>query len=194
MGAGILPISIHNKKIYLLFGKENKYADTPGWSDFVEICKSDLEDITSISISNLGPVARSYLSPALDYGSHVLALAIELRSILEINHQDFQIVDCRGDELRQEIKIVLNKIELNLEFGSDKIRANRVQLRIRNHDTVFDLSAKKSNSITGNTEVGWREPILRTLEGALNLADKKPTQGVPESIEIFDIYKKAINS
>ena len=34
MGAGILPISIHNKKIYLLFGKENKYADTPGWSDF----------------------------------------------------------------------------------------------------------------------------------------------------------------
>ena len=33
MGAGILPTAIHNGKIYFLFGKENKYADTPGWSD-----------------------------------------------------------------------------------------------------------------------------------------------------------------
>jgi len=34
MGAGILPITIINNKIFLLFGKENKYNDTPGWSDF----------------------------------------------------------------------------------------------------------------------------------------------------------------
>ena len=34
MGAGILPTTIHNNKIYFLFGKENKYADTPGWCDF----------------------------------------------------------------------------------------------------------------------------------------------------------------
>jgi len=34
MGAGILPFSINNGKIYFLFGKENKFADTPGWSDF----------------------------------------------------------------------------------------------------------------------------------------------------------------
>lgn len=171
-----------------------QYSSTPGWSEFAEICKSNLEDITSISISNLGPVARSYLSPALDYGSHVLALAIELRSILEINQQDFQIVDCQGDEFRQEIKIVLKKIELNLKYGFHEMRENRIQLRIRNQDTVFDLNAKKSNSIAGNTKIGLREPILRTLESALNLANKKPIQGVQESIEIFDIYKKVINS
>jgi 8-oxo-dGTP pyrophosphatase MutT (NUDIX family) len=34
MGAGILPITIHNNKLYFLFGKENKFADTPGWADF----------------------------------------------------------------------------------------------------------------------------------------------------------------
>ena len=34
MGAGVLPTTIHNNKIYFLFGKENKFADTPGWSDF----------------------------------------------------------------------------------------------------------------------------------------------------------------
>ena len=35
MGAGILPAAIHNNKLYLLFGKENKYEDSaPGYSDF----------------------------------------------------------------------------------------------------------------------------------------------------------------
>ena len=34
MGGGILPVAIHNNKIYFLFGKENKYNDTPGWADF----------------------------------------------------------------------------------------------------------------------------------------------------------------
>lgn len=34
MGAGILPTTIYEGKLYFLFGKENKYADTPGWSDF----------------------------------------------------------------------------------------------------------------------------------------------------------------
>ena len=31
MGAGVLPIAIHNKQVYLLLGKE---AGSGGWSDF----------------------------------------------------------------------------------------------------------------------------------------------------------------
>lgn len=34
MGASILPACIHNNRLYFLFGKENKYNDTPGFSDF----------------------------------------------------------------------------------------------------------------------------------------------------------------
>jgi len=35
MGAGILPTTIINNKLYFLFGKENKYEDTaPGFGDF----------------------------------------------------------------------------------------------------------------------------------------------------------------
>lgn len=35
MGAGILPTTIHNNKLYFLFGKEGKFEDTaPGFSDF----------------------------------------------------------------------------------------------------------------------------------------------------------------
>ena len=34
MGGGVLPACIKNNRLYFLFGKENKFADTPGWSDF----------------------------------------------------------------------------------------------------------------------------------------------------------------
>jgi 8-oxo-dGTP pyrophosphatase MutT (NUDIX family) len=35
MGAGILPATIHNGKLYFLFGKEGKFEDSaPGFSDF----------------------------------------------------------------------------------------------------------------------------------------------------------------
>lgn len=35
MGAGILPTTIHNNKLYFLFGKEGKFEDNaPGFSDF----------------------------------------------------------------------------------------------------------------------------------------------------------------
>jgi 8-oxo-dGTP pyrophosphatase MutT (NUDIX family) len=35
MGAGILPATVHNNKLYFLFGKENKYeSSAPGYSDF----------------------------------------------------------------------------------------------------------------------------------------------------------------
>ncbi len=35
MGAGILPTTIHNGKLYFLFGKEGKHEDSaPGFSDF----------------------------------------------------------------------------------------------------------------------------------------------------------------
>ena len=33
-GAGILPVSMHHGVLYFLFGRENQYNDTPGWSDF----------------------------------------------------------------------------------------------------------------------------------------------------------------
>jgi 8-oxo-dGTP pyrophosphatase MutT (NUDIX family) len=34
MGAGILPVTLINNKVHLLFGREQKDNDTPGWSDF----------------------------------------------------------------------------------------------------------------------------------------------------------------
>ncbi len=33
-GSGILPATIHNGKLYFLFGREHNLDSTPGWSDF----------------------------------------------------------------------------------------------------------------------------------------------------------------
>lgn len=34
MGASILPVTLHNDKVYFLFGKERDIDENPGWSDF----------------------------------------------------------------------------------------------------------------------------------------------------------------
>lgn len=34
MGGSILPVTIHNGRVYLLFGKERDIDENPGWSDF----------------------------------------------------------------------------------------------------------------------------------------------------------------
>ena len=34
MGGSILPVTVINGKIYLLFGKERDIDENPGWSDF----------------------------------------------------------------------------------------------------------------------------------------------------------------
>jgi len=34
MGAGIVPVSLKDGKLFFLFGKENKYNDTQGYADF----------------------------------------------------------------------------------------------------------------------------------------------------------------
>ncbi len=34
VGAGLLPVALHNGCVYLLFGRENELNDTPGWADF----------------------------------------------------------------------------------------------------------------------------------------------------------------
>jgi ADP-ribose pyrophosphatase YjhB (NUDIX family) len=41
VAGSILPVAIHNNKLYFLFGKENEYeTSAPGWADFGGGCKS----------------------------------------------------------------------------------------------------------------------------------------------------------
>jgi 8-oxo-dGTP pyrophosphatase MutT (NUDIX family) len=41
VAGSILPVTIHNKKLYFLFGQESKFEDyAPGWSDFGGNCEN----------------------------------------------------------------------------------------------------------------------------------------------------------
>ena len=62
MGSGILPTTIHNGKLYFLFGKENKYEDVaPGFSDFGG-GTDNKETFLSTAIRESGEDAGSLLS------------------------------------------------------------------------------------------------------------------------------------
>lgn len=42
VAGSILPVAIHNKKLYFLFGKESKFeTSAPGWSDFGGTCENN---------------------------------------------------------------------------------------------------------------------------------------------------------
>lgn len=65
MGAGILPVTVYKGKIYFLFGKENKYADTPGWSDFGGGTETK-ETFLNTAIREAGEEVTGFLGSAKD--------------------------------------------------------------------------------------------------------------------------------
>ena len=71
MGAGILPIAIKDDEIYLLFGKENKYNDTPGWADFGGGIESS-EDILDAAIREGWEESTGFLGDPKDIKKKII--------------------------------------------------------------------------------------------------------------------------
>jgi len=82
MGGSILPATIHNNKIYLLFGKERDIDENPGWSDFgggtekgetfIETaCREGSEELTGFlgDTSDIKKLLRQYGTHNIDYKS-----------------------------------------------------------------------------------------------------------------------------
>lgn len=65
MGAGILPATIIDGKLHFLFGKENKYADTPGWSDFGGGTETS-ESFLNTAIREAGEEVTGFLGTSKD--------------------------------------------------------------------------------------------------------------------------------
>lgn len=66
MGAGILPTTIHNNKLYFLFGKENKYEDSAsGYSDFGGGTDND-ESYLDTAIREAGEELTGFLGGSQD--------------------------------------------------------------------------------------------------------------------------------
>jgi 8-oxo-dGTP pyrophosphatase MutT (NUDIX family) len=82
MGGSILPATIHNNKVYLLFGKERDIDENPGWSDFgggtekgetfIETaCREGSEELTGFlgDTTDIKKLLRQYGTHNIDYKS-----------------------------------------------------------------------------------------------------------------------------
>ena len=78
--AGILPVAIHKKQLYFLFGRENQYNDTPGWSDFgggIEPGETILEtNLREIEEETCGFISRQEIIESIhQYGSMTFTMS-----------------------------------------------------------------------------------------------------------------------
>ena len=82
MGGSILPVTLHNGKIYFLFGKERDIDENPGWSDFgggtdkgetfiQTACREGGEELTGFlgSDSDIKKMLNKYGTYNIDYKS-----------------------------------------------------------------------------------------------------------------------------
>lgn len=102
MGAGILPTTIHDNKLYFLFGKENQYADTPGWSD--------IGGGTDNNESFLETASREGMEEMTGF----LGMEKDVRSLLT-RHGSYKI-DFGNPERRYRVHIFPMKYDPNLPF------------------------------------------------------------------------------
>lgn len=102
MGASILPVILHENKIYFLFGKERTLDENPGWSDFgggtepgesflQTACREGSEELTGFlgSARDIEKLIKKNGTYTLDYYSkdhatyrcHILPLDIDITDV-----------------------------------------------------------------------------------------------------------------
>lgn len=93
MGAGILPTTIHNNKLYFLFGKENKYEDSaPGFSDFGGGTDSN-ESLFDTAVREAGEELTGFLGNDTDI-KKMLKNTEPIILIIQITIVVIQFIEC----------------------------------------------------------------------------------------------------
>lgn len=163
MGGSILPATVHNNKVYLLFGKERDIDENPGWSDFgggtekgesfIETaCREGSEELTgflgdSNQIKNLlskyGTFNIDYNSQGhTTYRSHIFP--IEYDNSLPFYYNNNQ----RFLQKRLDSKIIRNtkifeKTQIKW-FSFDDIKNNKNQFRSFYQNIIDQILSEKS--------------------------------------------------
>ena len=70
VAGSILPVTMHNGKVYFLFGKENALADTPGFSDFGGGLEKD-EDPFETALREGGEELTGFLGDSKTLREHI---------------------------------------------------------------------------------------------------------------------------
>ena len=166
MGAGILPITICNDgKIYLLFGKENKYEDSAsGWSDFgggtdnketfyQTACREGSEELTgflglSTDIATLlkkGVYTIDYTDKSGKYGTyrtHLFPLTYDPKLPFYYNNNQRFLQKHLDPKIIQSTKI-FEKAEIRW-ICIDELKKMRKQFRSFFQHIIDEILANKS--------------------------------------------------
>lgn len=190
MGAGILPTTIHNNKLYFLFGKENKFADTPGWAEFGGGTE-DKESFLKTAIREGTEEMTGFLGSTEDlkrkiektgtfnldwntYRTHILPMKYDEQLPFYYNNNQ-RFLQKRLDPKIIEKSKIFEKAEIRW-FSIDDIKKHRIPFRSY-YNNIADLIIKNEKEIN------------KFVRLKLSKSDKKITQKRLKTIKKTNIKK-----
>jgi hypothetical protein len=164
-GAGLLPVAIHKNKLYFLFGRENKYNDTPGWSDFgggMEKGESVIDtNLREIEEETCGFISREEIITSIkNHGTMTFTMTLNGRkyitTIVKIPYDEKLPKHFNNNHAIIEKYVNPKIIKTNVIFEKDKIEwfqletidmnmfrpfyRTMVQKLIRNHKKIIEFA------------------------------------------------------
>ena len=164
MGGSILPATVHNNKVYLLFGKERDIDENPGWSDFgggtekgesfIETaCREGSEELTGFlgDVNDIKKLLNKYGTINIDYNSqghttyrsHIFPMAYDNYLTQYYNNNQKFLQKRLDPKVIRDTKI-FEKTQIKW-FSLDEIKKNKKQFRSFYQNIVDLILADQSN-------------------------------------------------
>ena len=160
MGGSILPVTLHNGKIYFLFGKERSIDENPGWSDFgggtdkgetfiQTAIREGGEELTGF-LGNVRKMLNKYGTYNIDYNSegystyrcHIFPMKYDdLLPYYYNNNQKF--LQKRLDKKIIKDSKIFEKVEIKW-FSFDDIKRNHNKFRSFYKNVIHLILGNKS--------------------------------------------------
>jgi hypothetical protein len=164
MGGSILPATVHNNKVYLLFGKERDIDENPGWSDFgggtekgesfIETaCREGSEELTGFLgdandikklLNKFGTVNIDYKSKGYTtYRCHIFPMTYDDTLPYYFNNNQRFLQKKLDPKVIRDTKI-FEKTQIKW-FSLDEIKKNKKQFRSFYQNIVNLILDDRSN-------------------------------------------------
>ena len=164
MGGSILPATVHNNKVYLLFGKERDIDENPGWSDFgggtekgesfIETaCREGSEELTGFlgDVNDIKKLLNKYGTINIDYNSqghttyrsHIFPMDYDNYLTQYYNNNQKFLQKRLDPKVIRDTKI-FEKTQIKW-FSLDEIKKNKKQFRSFYQNIVDLILADQSN-------------------------------------------------
>lgn len=152
MGGGILPVAVYKRQVYFLFGKEHRFSNNPGWSDFGGGRENQ----------------ESYLTTAIREGTEEINGFLGTQNQVKQMVKDNQlaILECRG----YRTYVFQMDYDPNLPFyfnNNYKLMEKNLPEVARAHNGMFEKSEIRWVSSKDLDELPFREFYKKTIVAEL---------------------------